>query len=126
MRFDKFSFGSIRIDGITRDYDVVIDGGEIRKRNKKPSKQFHDQFGHTPLSIEEDIPWKCEPCHRQMCPESQHSVSGAAHTWGVMYVTGPMAVVLTEVTAAPHELAGTGIRSAKGVVCAFTIRTRYY
>jgi len=37
MLFDKFSFGSIRIDGVTRDYDVVIDGGEIRKRKKKPS-----------------------------------------------------------------------------------------
>jgi hypothetical protein len=34
MRFDKFSFGSIQIDGVTRDYDVVIDGGEIRKRGK--------------------------------------------------------------------------------------------
>jgi hypothetical protein len=55
----KFSFGSIQIDGITRDYDVVIDGGEIRKRKKKPSKQFRGEFGHTPLSIEEDIPWKC-------------------------------------------------------------------
>jgi hypothetical protein len=43
------------IDGITRDYDVVIDGGEIRKRKKKPSKQFRDEFGHTSLSIEEDI-----------------------------------------------------------------------
>ena len=59
MRFDEFSFGSIQIDGVTRDYDVVIDGGEIRKRKKKPSKQFRDEFGHTPLSIEEDIPWKC-------------------------------------------------------------------
>jgi hypothetical protein len=59
MRFDKFSFGSIRIDGVTCDYDVVIDGGEIRKRKKKPSKRFRDEFGHTPLSIEEDIPWKC-------------------------------------------------------------------
>lgn len=59
MRFDRFSFGSIRIDGVTRDYDVVIDGGEIRKRKKKPSKQFRNEFGHTPLSIEEDIPWKC-------------------------------------------------------------------
>src|ERR1700751_4054971 len=59
MRFDKFSFGSIQIDGITRDYDVVIDRGEIRKREKKPSKQFRDEFGHTPLSIEEDIPRKC-------------------------------------------------------------------
>ena len=59
MRFDRFSFGSIQIDSVTRDYDVVIDGGKIRKRKKKPSKQFRDEFGHTPLSIEEDIPWKC-------------------------------------------------------------------
>jgi hypothetical protein len=35
MRFDKFSFGSIRIDGVTCEYDVVIDGSEIRKRKKK-------------------------------------------------------------------------------------------
>jgi len=38
---------------------VVIDRGEIRKRRKAPSKQFREDFGHTPLSIEEDIPWKC-------------------------------------------------------------------
>jgi hypothetical protein len=50
MRFDSFSFGSIRIDGVTCDYDVVIDGGEIRKRKKKQSKQFRDEFWHTPLS----------------------------------------------------------------------------
>jgi hypothetical protein len=49
MRFDKFSFGSIQIDGVTCDYEVVIDGGEIRARKKKPSKQFRDEFGHTPL-----------------------------------------------------------------------------
>ncbi len=59
MRFDEFSFGSIRIDGVTHEHDVVIDRGEIRKRKKKPSKQFRNEFGHTPLSIEEDIPWKC-------------------------------------------------------------------
>jgi hypothetical protein len=59
MHFEDFSFGSIRIDGVTHEHDVVIDGGEIRKRKKKPSKQFRDEFGHTPLSIEEDLPWKC-------------------------------------------------------------------
>jgi hypothetical protein len=59
MRFEKFSFGSIRIDGTTYDHDIVIDGGQIRKRKKKPSQQFRDAFGHTPLSIEEKIPWKC-------------------------------------------------------------------
>ena len=60
MRFDHFSFGSIRIDGVTYEHDVVIDRGEIRKRKKKPSKKFRENFGHTPLSIEERIPWKCQ------------------------------------------------------------------
>ena len=60
MQFEKFSFGSLTIDGKTYENDVVIDRGEIRKRNKKPSKQFRDDFGHTPLSIEEKIPWKCD------------------------------------------------------------------
>src|SRR5215469_12310701 len=60
MRFQKFSFGSIRIDGVTYEHDVVIDRGNVRKRKKKPSKKFSDTFGHTPLSVEEKIPWKCE------------------------------------------------------------------
>jgi len=59
MRFDRFSFGTIRVDGTTCEHDVVIDRGEVRKRKKGPSKQFGDAFGHTPLSIEEEIPWKC-------------------------------------------------------------------
>jgi hypothetical protein len=59
MNFEAFSFGSIRIDGTTYEYDVVIDRGQVSKRNKKPSKKFRAAFGHTPLSIEEDLPWKC-------------------------------------------------------------------
>ncbi len=34
MQFEDFSFGSIRIDGITHEQDVVIDRGEIRKRRQ--------------------------------------------------------------------------------------------
>ena len=59
MHFDKFSFGTLRIDGSTYEQDVVIDCGEIRKRKKAPSRRFREEFGHTPLSIEEKIPWKC-------------------------------------------------------------------
>jgi hypothetical protein len=59
MHFENFSFGSIRIDGVTYEHDIVIDRGEVRKRKKKQSKKFRDAFGHTPLSIEDDIPWKC-------------------------------------------------------------------
>ena len=59
MVFDRWSFGSICINGLSYEHDVVIDRGNIRKRDKKPSKRFRDKFGHTPLSIEEEIPWKC-------------------------------------------------------------------
>ena len=59
MRFGRFKFGSIQIDGVTYEYDVVIDRGEIRKRKKKASKQYRDTYGHTPLSTKEDIPWGC-------------------------------------------------------------------
>jgi hypothetical protein len=60
MNFGKFRFGSIAIDGVTYEHDVIIDRGKIRKRKKKPSKKFRGQFGHTPVSAEEEIPWKCE------------------------------------------------------------------
>jgi hypothetical protein len=59
MRFGRFEFGSLRIDGVTYKHDVVIDRGNIRKRKKKPSKPFRGSSGHTPLTTAEDIPWKC-------------------------------------------------------------------
>jgi len=59
MHFGRFKFGSIQIDGKTYEHDVVIDVGRIRKRKKKPSKSFRSSYGHTPLSIAEDIPWAC-------------------------------------------------------------------
>ena len=59
MRIDGYAFGSIRIDGVEYEHDVVIARGRVRKRKKRPSKPFRDAFGHTPLSVEEDIPWEC-------------------------------------------------------------------
>ncbi len=59
MKFGSFSFGSLQIDAKVYECDLVIDQGEIRKRRKKPSKRFREDFGHTPLSLEEDIPWEC-------------------------------------------------------------------
>lgn len=59
MRFTDFSFGSLRVDGVTYDHDLIIDRGKIRKRKKAASKRFRSAYGHTPLSMEEDIPWRC-------------------------------------------------------------------
>jgi hypothetical protein len=59
VRFTDFSFGSMRVDGVTYDHDLIIDRGKIRKRIKTASKKFRGAYGHTPLSIAEDIPWRC-------------------------------------------------------------------
>ena len=60
MKWGKCNFGSLRIDGEEYTKDVVLDRGTIRKRKKKPSREFRDQFGHTPLSLKENIPWDCK------------------------------------------------------------------
>ena len=59
MRFTDYSFGSIRVDGVTYDHDLVVDRGKIRKRKKSASRKFRGAYGHTPLSVAEDIPWRC-------------------------------------------------------------------
>jgi len=59
VRFEEFAFGRIRIDGTVYDHDLVIDRGNIRKRKKKASRKYRESFGHTPLSVEEDLPWNC-------------------------------------------------------------------
>src|SRR6266496_2709195 len=59
VRFSGYSFGAIRVDGVTYDHDLIIDRGKIRKRKKAASRKFRGAYGHTPLSAAEDIPWRC-------------------------------------------------------------------
>ena len=60
MKVKELSFGAINIDGIDYFKDIVIHKGKIEKRKKKKSKIFRSQFGHTPLSTLENIPWNCK------------------------------------------------------------------
>jgi len=60
MRIGAYRFGQVCIDGRTYEHDVIITGDEVRKRKKKQSKPFREQFGHTPLSLAEKIPWGCK------------------------------------------------------------------
>jgi hypothetical protein len=50
-------FGTIEVDGRAYGHDIVIDGGAVRKRKKGPSKPHRARFGHTPLSVDEELPW---------------------------------------------------------------------
>lgn len=57
MDFEYPSFGTIVIDGKSYDHDVVVADGEVRKRDKGPSRARKSQYGHTPLTADEAIPW---------------------------------------------------------------------
>lgn len=59
MRFQRFAFGWVQIDGKTYDHDVVLDRGVIKKRKEKASRPLRSAYGHTPLSVAEKIPWDC-------------------------------------------------------------------
>jgi len=80
MRFQQFSFGQIRIDGIEYGYDVVIDRGEGHKRKKKASKKFREAVGPTTLSPVEEIPWKCTDWSsvwaKEHCSRLRHAPEG--------------------------------------------------
>lgn len=50
-------FGAIDVDGTRYDHDVIVEAGAVRKRDKGPSKPRKTEFGHTPLTVDEDLPW---------------------------------------------------------------------
>ena len=65
MKVRLRGFGSIEVEGREYDHDIVIEGGRIRKRKKKPSKPYRSEFGHTPLSADEELPLGRKPAdHR--------------------------------------------------------------
>lgn len=60
MEIEYLGFGAILIDGVRYDRDVLIDGGRVRPRTKKASRHRRSEFGHTPLTAAEDLPWRGE------------------------------------------------------------------
>jgi Uncharacterized conserved protein len=57
MKAKWIAFGEVEIEGRRYTSDVVIEAGRVKKRRKKQSKQHRDEYGHTPLSVRERIPW---------------------------------------------------------------------
>ena len=57
MKARWVTFGEIEIEERIYTFDIVIAAGQVEKRRKKPSKRYRDEFGHTPLSADERIPW---------------------------------------------------------------------
>lgn len=53
-------FGKITVNGIDYEDDILIDHGKVKNRKKKESKALREQYGHTPLTELENIPWDCD------------------------------------------------------------------
>ena len=52
MHARLMSFGQLEIDGSHYDHDVIVEGGRVRRRKKRPSKALRDRYSHTPLSAD--------------------------------------------------------------------------
>lgn len=48
-RISGYSFGSVRVNGVTYDHNMIIDSRKIRKRKKGAYREFRSKYGHTPL-----------------------------------------------------------------------------
>jgi hypothetical protein len=59
MRARFVRFGVVEIDGTRYEHDVMIEGGHVGRRHKRASRPLRDEYGHTPLSLHEPIPWHC-------------------------------------------------------------------
>lgn len=56
----SIKFGKIKVNGTLYEKDIVIEGYTVRTRKKGPSKANKAQYGHTPLTHHEEIPWDCK------------------------------------------------------------------
>lgn len=59
-KIEGLKFGQIMVNGKEYAADVVLDGGKVRERDKRPSRQDREKYGHTPLTPREEIPWDCK------------------------------------------------------------------
>jgi len=56
MEIEYPALGSVVVEGVRFDHDVVIERGVVRARDKGPSRVLKPA-GQTPLSAAEEIPW---------------------------------------------------------------------
>ncbi len=58
MSIELSVWGKITVDGRLYDHDIVITDGVVTKRDKSVSKPLSVKYGHTPLTVGENIPWR--------------------------------------------------------------------
>ena len=110
-----FSFGSIRINGTTYEYDVVIDRGHVSKRNKKPSKKFRSKWEPELPRLAGSCALRCH--HRDLRPGSNSATARrtVARWWPDDHSRRPS----EQPAALPFAKARYQGRAASYIACAF-------
>jgi hypothetical protein len=98
-------FGAVEIDGQVFAHDVVIHpDGKVRRRKKGKSKRRKPEYGHTPLTPDEKIPWTAAILIVGTGANGQLPITdelyGAAVDRGVTVVARPTAAACALVSAA--------------------------
>ena len=60
LKLEGLKFGQLTVNGRRYRKDVIISSDGIGTRDKGPSRHLKPKYGHTPLTIEEAIPWDCK------------------------------------------------------------------
>ena len=105
MRFEKFCFGSIRIDHLrARRSDRPRRSPQAQE--EAVAKNSATPFGHTPLSIEEDIPWNCKRLVIASARAATHrsKEAGTAKFLSVEWPDGPYTPMRRPNSRAPQFL----------------------
>lgn len=80
MQARYIRFGEVEIDGLRYTEDIVIENGRVRDRDKAVSRPQKRDYGHTPLSEHESIPWNCSRLIVGTGANGRLPITAAVHT----------------------------------------------
>jgi hypothetical protein len=107
MRFEAFSFGSIRIDGVTYTHDVVIDRGRVRKAQEEAIQEVpRCLWAHTAINGGGDtleMPAACDRYRHRRLPVMDE-VKHEARRRHIKLVILPTAEAIAELKKRPEHV----------------------
>jgi hypothetical protein len=75
MEVRLLGFGAIEVHGLKYEHDIAIDGGEVRKRKKKPSKPYRPHYRSFPTTTSRSASRRRDGTQRLRFPPLTRSLS---------------------------------------------------
>jgi hypothetical protein len=75
MGFGRLRLGSIAIDGVDVRQMSSSTAARFTSARRSPREKFRGEFAHTPVSVQEKLPWKCRRLVNRHAEEEARLVS---------------------------------------------------